>query len=71
MARRYFLIFKRHIYLLSLLVILVIVSTIATGFISMITSVMAGVVMIIMGLAVAIWIVRSPAKRTNEEGLSN
>jgi len=71
MARRYFSVFKKHIYLISLLVVLVIVSSIATGTLSTVTSVMAGAMMIIMGLAVTIWIVKTPAKRTKEEGLSN
>lgn len=70
MARRYFSVFKTHFYLLAVLIVLVVISSVTIGLISTITSIMAGLVMIIFGIAMTLWILKTPAKRTNEEGIS-
>lgn len=71
MARRYFSVFKRHIYLTILLIILIVVSSVTPGYISTITSVAAGLVMILLGLALTLWIIKTPAKSSNDEGITN
>ncbi|WP_207493197.1 hypothetical protein [Aridibaculum aurantiacum] len=53
-----------------ILVVLVVVSSITPGYVSTITSVLAGLVMIVLGLAVTVWIIKTPAK-SKEEGVSN
>lgn len=71
MAKRYFSVFKKHIFLLVILIILIVVSSVTPGLVSTITSIAAGLVMIILGLALTMWIIKTPAKRTNDEGISN
>ena len=54
-----------------ILIILIVVSSVTPGLVSTITSIAAGLVMIILGLALTMWIIKTPAKRTNDEGISN
>ena len=69
MLRRYFTVFKKHLIFLIIIIALIIISSITRGRISVITSTIAGLVMIYAGISFVIWIIRTPAKKEKDEGL--
>ncbi len=69
MLRRYLSIFKNHVFLLVLIVALVIVSSLTKGKTAVVTSTIAGIVMIYAGISFVIWIIKTPAKKDKDSGL--
>lgn len=69
MLRRYLSVFKNHVFLLILIVALVIVSSLTKGKTAVVTSTIAGIVMIYAGISFVIWIIKTPAKKDKDSGL--
>jgi len=69
MLRRYLSVFKNHVFLLVLIVALVIVSSLTKGKTAVVTSTIAGIVMIYAGISFVIWIIKTPAKKDKDSGI--
>jgi len=67
MTHRLLPVFKKHIIVIILLIGLVITSSVTTGKLSTVTSVMAGLLMIGVGISLTYWIIRTPSKKRKEE----
>jgi hypothetical protein len=65
--RRYLNIYKRHTVLFAILLVLIIISSIASGSVATFSSIAAGLLMIILGVGAALWILKTPTKKPKEE----
>jgi hypothetical protein len=69
MLRKYFPVFKKHLFFLILIIALVVISSLTTGKTATITSTIAGIVMIYAGISFVIWIIKTPIKKDRDEGV--
>jgi hypothetical protein len=69
MLKRYLWIFKNHLFLLLVIIALVIVATKTTGRTAIVTSTIAGIVMIYAAFRFILWIIRTPARKDKDAGL--
>jgi hypothetical protein len=69
MLRKYLPVFKKHLFFFILIVALIIISSLTTGQTAIITSTIAGIVMIYAGISFIIWIIKTPVKKDKDEGL--
>jgi hypothetical protein len=68
MAKRYFNVFKSHVFALIVLVILVCISEIAYGTtLATVAQISAGVLMIYAAIRYTIWLFKKPTVSINEE----
>lgn len=67
MAKRYFNVFRNHVAILVALVILICISELAQGAIATAAKIATGIVMIYAALNYAIWLLKSPTAKMNEE----
>ena len=65
--RRYFSVFRNHIVLLILIVGLIVASTLTKGKTATTFSILAGIAMILEGIAFFIWIIKTPSKKNKDE----
>jgi hypothetical protein len=68
MFKRYFWVFKNHLFLLILIIVLVIIATRSTGKTAVVMSTIAGIVMIYAAFRFILWIIKTPAKKDKDEG---
>ncbi len=69
MFRRYLSVFKNQLFLLVLIIALIIISSLTKGRTAVVTSTIAGIVMIYAGISFIIWIIKTPAKKDKDAGL--
>ena len=69
MFPRYFKVLKRNLFLIIVIIALVIVSSVTKGKTAKTTSILAGVVMIYLGIKFFIWIIRAPVKKEKDEAM--
>lgn len=69
MIRRYLSVFRNHVFLILILLALIIVSTVTQGKISTYTATFTGIVMIYAAIVFTVWIIRTPSKKNNDEGI--
>ena len=67
MARRYFNVLKNHVVVLITLIILIAVSELADGTIATMAKIATGIVMIYVVFTYAIWLLKAPTAKMNEE----
>lgn len=68
MLKRYLKVFKRKILFLIVLIILIVISSVTKGKTAITTSVIAGILMIAVGIYYIYWILRTPVKKETDEG---
>ena len=64
---KYISVYKKHIFLVILMIVLIVLSSLSTGKSAVTLSVLAGIVMIIEGIYFFIWIIKTPAKKSRDE----
>lgn len=69
MFKRYFSVFKNHLFLLVIIIALIIISSITKGKTAVVTSTLAGIAMIYAGISFVIWLIKTPAKKDKDAGL--
>lgn len=69
MAKRYFNVFRNHVLVLLTLVGLIILSEVTSGMTATIANICAGLVMIYIAINYALWLLKAPTMRANEENL--
>lgn len=67
MARRYLNVFKNHVVVMIMLVVLICVSELSTGTIATIAKVATGLLMIYVAINYAMWLLKAPIAKANEE----
>ncbi|TDH28805.1 hypothetical protein EXU57_01670 [Segetibacter sp. 3557_3] len=67
MLRRYLSVFKTQLFLIILIIALVIISTLTKGKTATTFSILAGIAMILEGIAFFIWIIKTPARKSKDE----
>ena len=68
MLPRYFKVLKRNLLLIIIIIALIVVSSVTKDKkTARITSIMAGVTMIYLGIKFIIWIIKTPAKKNKDE----
>jgi uncharacterized membrane protein YobD (UPF0266 family) len=67
MLRRYLFVFKSHLIILGVLVILVIISSVTRGTTAATTSILAGIVMIYAAITFIAYIIRTPSKKDTQD----
>jgi predicted CDP-diglyceride synthetase/phosphatidate cytidylyltransferase len=68
MARRYFNVFKNHVYILLMIVVLICTAEFTEGAVSTISKVLTGMLMIYSAISYTIWLIKSPT-HVKEENL--
>ncbi len=69
MLKRYLPIFKNHLFLLAVIIALVIISSRTKGKTAVVTSTIAGIVMIYAAITFIVWLIKTPAKKDKDSGL--
>jgi predicted CDP-diglyceride synthetase/phosphatidate cytidylyltransferase len=69
MAKRYFNIFKSHIAMLMLIIVLICISESTTGTVSMVAKIATGALLIYAAISYAIWLFKAPTAQVTEENL--
>lgn len=70
MLPRYFKVLKRNLLLIIIIIVLIVVSTVTKDKkAARITSILAGVTMIYLGIKFIIWIIRTPVKKDKDEAI--
>jgi hypothetical protein len=67
MARRYYNVFKNHVFVLIVLIAMIGLSEFTTGTISAAAKIAAGILMIYSVVSYSLWLLRTPPAKTNEE----
>lgn len=67
MAKRYFNVFRSHLLVLITLVILICVSEMTEGTVATVAKIATGVVMIYIAINYAVWLLKAPVAKVNEE----
>ena len=67
MARRYYNVFKNHVLVFIILIAMICLSEFTNGTVSTVAKIAAGVLMIYSAISYAIWLLRTPVAKTNEE----
>jgi predicted CDP-diglyceride synthetase/phosphatidate cytidylyltransferase len=61
MARRYFNVFKNHVMILIMLIVMVCLSELTSGTVSTIAKIAAGILMIYSVISYSLWLLKKPA----------
>lgn len=69
MSPRYLKVVGRNLFLIIVIIALIIVSSVTKGKTARTTSILAGVVMIYLGIKFFIWIIRAPVKKDKDEAV--
>ena len=67
--RRYLSVFKNHVIIMVVFLALIIVSSVTTGKLSTITTVLTGVLMIYAAIVFTFWIIKTPSKKGKDDVL--
>ena len=67
MAKRYFNVFRNHVAMLVTLIVLICISEMATGTAATVATIATGVLMIYLVISYALWLLRTPTAKMNEE----
>lgn len=69
MIKRYLSVFRNHVILILICLILTVVSSRTNGKLSTYTSVFTGLLLIYAAIVFTIWIIKTPSKRNKNEGI--
>jgi hypothetical protein len=67
MAKRYFNVFRSHLLVLITLVVLICVGEMTEGAVATVAKIATGVVMIYIAINYAVWLLKAPVAKVNEE----
>ena len=67
--RRYLSVFKNHVIIMVVFLALIIFSSLTSGKLSSVTTVLTGVLMIYAAIVFTLWIIKTPSKKSNDEVL--
>jgi len=69
MFKKYLSVFRNHVIIMVIFLVLIVISSRTTGKLSVVTSVLTGILMIYAAIVFTIWIIKTPAKRNKDEGI--
>ncbi|HEX6913708.1 MAG TPA: hypothetical protein VF145_00620 [Chitinophagaceae bacterium] len=69
MAKRYFNIFRNHLAVIVALIVLICTGELAEGTTATLAKIATGVLMIYVAISYALWLLRAPVNKVNEENL--
>lgn len=64
---RYIKLYKKHIAFFLVIIALIYISSVTRGNTAKVTSVAAGIIMILAGISFVYWIIKTPTKKDNNQ----